>query len=530
MVVAPEHPLVDRLVPQGDWPDGTPELWKGPTSRRAPPPRRRSRHTGVGGSRKAEVERQTEGKDKTGVFTGSCATNPVNGERDPGLRRRLRPDGLRHRRDHGRARTGPPRLGVRDEVRASPDHPHGAALTEGYAGDGRVHSATGPAINSANDESRHRRARRSPTPRRGSSVTGGQGARRGPISYRLRDWLFSRQRYWGEPFPVIFDDDGVAHVAAGLDAAADPAGRARLRAQDLRPGRRRERARSRRCRVCPNGSTSSWTWGTAAGCRSTAARRTRCRTGRGRAGTTCATSTRRTTRRSSTRRTSAYWMGRSDTPVARAPPGARDPGGVDLYIGGVEHGVLHLLYARFWHKVLFDLGHLSSEEPFRTYFSQGYIQAPPTGTTAVSTSRPMRRSRSRAAHGAETVFTWQGVAGDPRVRQDRQVAEEHGQPRTRCTTRTAPTPSGSTRCRWARWSEQAMGDPRRRRRASGSCSGCGATSSTRPTGSARVADTDPERGTTHARCTRPSPAVRGGRRAAALQHGDGQAHRAEQRW
>ena len=50
-------------------------------------------------------------------------------------------------------------------------------------------------------------------------------------------------------------------------------------------------------------------------------------------------------------------------------------GGVDLYVGGVEHAVLHLLYARFWHKVLFDLGHVSSEEPFYRLFNQGYIQA-----------------------------------------------------------------------------------------------------------------------------------------------------------
>ena len=61
-----------------------------------------------------------------------------------------------------------------------------------------------------------------------------------------------------------------------------------------------------------------------------------------------------------------YWMGPRE-------PG--DVGGVDLYVGGVEHAVLHLLYARFWHKVLFDLGHLSSEEPFRRLFNQGYIQA-----------------------------------------------------------------------------------------------------------------------------------------------------------
>src|SRR5690606_1030853 len=55
--------------------------------------------------------------------------------------------------------------------------------------------------------------------------------------------------------------------------------------------------------------------------------------------------------------------------------GAGDPGGVDLYVGGVEHAVLHLLYSRFWHKVLFDLGHVTSEEPYRRLFNQGYIQA-----------------------------------------------------------------------------------------------------------------------------------------------------------
>jgi len=61
-----------------------------------------------------------------------------------------------------------------------------------------------------------------------------------------------------------------------------------------------------------------------------------------------------------------FWMGPSDE---------SDPGGVDLYVGGVEHAVLHLLYARFWHKVLYDLGHVSSSEPFRRLYNQGYIQA-----------------------------------------------------------------------------------------------------------------------------------------------------------
>jgi leucyl-tRNA synthetase len=70
-----------------------------------------------------------------------------------------------------------------------------------------------------------------------------------------------------------------------------------------------------------------------------------------------------------------YWMGKHAETVVGAPVGAVDPGGADLYVGGVEHAVLHLLYSRFWHKVLFDLGHVSSEEPFRKLFNQGYIQA-----------------------------------------------------------------------------------------------------------------------------------------------------------
>jgi leucyl-tRNA synthetase len=66
----------------------------------------------------------------------------------------------------------------------------------------------------------------------------------------------------------------------------------------------------------------------------------------------------------------AYWMG-----PRPAEHGPQDPGGVDIYVGGVEHAVLHLLYSRFWHKVLFDLGHVSSREPYRRLVNQGYIQA-----------------------------------------------------------------------------------------------------------------------------------------------------------
>ena len=76
---------------------------------------------------------------------------------------------------------------------------------------------------------------------------------------------------------------------------------------------------------------------------------------------------------------------------------------VDMYVGGVEHAVLHLLYARFWHKVLFDLGHLTSSEPFRTYFSQGYIQAP-----AYRDERGTPVEAREVEEGPDVTFTWHG--------------------------------------------------------------------------------------------------------------------------
>jgi leucyl-tRNA synthetase len=101
-------------------------------------------------------------------------------------------------------------------------------------------------------------------------------------------------------------------------------------------------------------------------------------------------------------------MARHTHTVEGAPAGVTDPGGVDLYIGGVEHAVLHLLYARFWHKVLFDLGLVSSEEPFRKYFSQGMIQAY-AYTDARGQYVPAEEvDETPGHHGAEPTFTWQG--------------------------------------------------------------------------------------------------------------------------
>ena len=173
--------------------------------------------------------------------------------------------------------------------------------------------------------------------------------------YRLRDWLFSRQRYWGEPFPIVYDEtDPPGRRAAGRDAAGDAAGGGGLPA---RAAGRRQRAGAR------------------AGPRRGL--------GRGHAGP----GRRPPTLPARAERDAA--VGGLLLVLPALPGPANDtapvdpdierywmrPSGVDLYVGGVEHAVLHLLYARFWHKVLYDLGVTSTAEPFGRLFNQGYILA-----------------------------------------------------------------------------------------------------------------------------------------------------------
>jgi leucyl-tRNA synthetase len=187
----------------------------------------------------------------------------------------------------------------------------------------------------------------------------GQGA----TTYRLRDWLFSRQRYWGEPFPIVYDSTGLpvalpeSMLPVELPEVADfsprtfdpddadtepetPLSRADEWVEvelDLGDG---PQTYTRETNVMPQWAGSSWY------------------------------ELRYLDPTNPDRlvdpEIERYWMG---------PRFAGDCGGVDLYVGGAEHAVLHLLYARFWHKVLYDLGHLSSFEPFRKLFNQGMIQA-----------------------------------------------------------------------------------------------------------------------------------------------------------
>ncbi|MGN9913684.1 leucine--tRNA ligase [Phytohabitans sp. LJ34] len=350
MVLAPEHELVDQLVP-GEWPAGTREAWTG--GHATPAEAVAAYRASIAGE--TEAERTAESRKKTGVFIGAYATNPVNEEPIPvfiadyvlagyGTGAIMAVPG-QDERDWEFAEVF--ELPIIRTVRPPADF------------EGKAYTGEGPAINSAFldglgiADAKARIIEWLETHEVGS----------GAVTYRLRDWLFSRQRYWGEPFPIVYDETGLPIALPDEmlpvelpevdnfsprtfdpdDAASNPEtplSRAKEWVEvelDLGDGPRRY---TRETNTMPQWAGSCWY----------------------------------ELRYLDPRNDKAlvdpeierYWLG---------PQFPGDCGGVDLYIGGMEHAVLHLLYARFWHKVLFDLGHISSFEPFRRLFNQGYIQA-----------------------------------------------------------------------------------------------------------------------------------------------------------
>ncbi len=391
MVVSPEHPIVDSLVPQGDWPTETKPAWTGGAASPA---------TAVAAYRRAaasksDIERQ-ENKDKTGVFTGAFALNPVNGQRIPVFvadyvlmgygTGAIMAVPAQDQRDWDFAVAFD--LPIVRTVQPAPDHDMDTAFT----GDG-------PAINSANDEVSLDGLGVADAKARITAYLESKGAGRGTVTYKLRDWLFARQRYWGEPFPILFDENGIAHAVPEAmlpvelpdipdysprtydpeDAESSPEAPLARNADwvnvrlDLGDGAG-ERDYRRDTNVMPQWAGSCWYY-------------LRYLDPLNSEAFVDATNER-------------YWIGPRENPVVA---GTEDPGGVDLYVGGVEHAVLHLLYARFWHKVLYDLGHVSSSEPFRTYFSQGYIQAP-----AYKDARGQYVEAKEVVEANDGSFSWGG--------------------------------------------------------------------------------------------------------------------------
>jgi leucyl-tRNA synthetase len=301
LVLAPEHPLAGQLA----------------TAQQADAVRAYQ-------ERAATVSDRQRMASKTGVFTGSYATNPATGEPIP--------------------------VYLADYV------------LRGYG--------TGAIMAVPADDERDREFAEA----FGLPVTGyepltdpvgwlertGHGRRQ--RSYRLRDWLFSRQRYWGEPFPIVYDSDGLPialpeemlpvtlpemtglNVTPAADPGSEPVpplARAPGWADvelDLGDG---PRAYRRELNTMPQWAGSCWYY----------------------------------LRYLDPGNDTAFVDPRNERYWMVPPDAAPGDGGVDLYVGGVEHAVLHLLYVRFWHKVLFDLGYVSTREPFRRLVNQGYITA-----------------------------------------------------------------------------------------------------------------------------------------------------------
>tara|TARA_R110000782_G_scaffold19140_5_gene52236 strand:+ start:1953 stop:4826 length:2874 start_codon:yes stop_codon:yes gene_type:complete len=332
MVVAPEHPLVEMTL---EFPH------PGTDTARLAEYVSRSRN-------RSDVERQ-EAKDKTGVFTGISVINPATGEPIPVWTS----DYVLMGYGTG-AIMAVPAQDQRDwDFATAFGLPIVRTVQPPEGWEGQAYTGDGPAINSE-----FLNGLSIPEAKQKIIAWLGeqhQGARR--VNYRLRDWLFSRQRYWGEPFPIVFDERGQHHPVSedALPVRLPPLA-------DYQPVESDEP-------LPLLGKATEWVKTTAGeagvvGLPPDAPVRRETNTMPGWAGS-CWYFLRYCDPKNSERFVSPaaekYWMGEGEG------------SGVDLYIGGNEHAVLHLLYARFWHKVLFDLGEVSTPEPFQKLFHQGLI-------------------------------------------------------------------------------------------------------------------------------------------------------------
>ncbi|MFM7605332.1 MAG: leucine--tRNA ligase [Prosthecobacter sp.] len=314
MVLAPEHRLVDEITSEEQLP--AVEEYREKTAR------------------KSDLERTELAKEKSGVFTGAYAINPVNNERIPiwiadyvlmgygtGA---IMAVPAHDERDFEFAKKF--ELPIKQVVQPPEGHDwqgytdHGIAVNSGFL-DGLL------------------------TPEAKKKITAWLEDKRigkGTTNFKLRDWLFSRQRYWGEPFPIVWENGQHRGLAESELPLLPPT------LEDFKPTGTPEPPLSkatdwvqysatakRELNTMPQWAGSCWYY-----LRYCDARNSERFVGEA---------------------AEKYWMG------------GGKPGGVDLYVGGTEHAVLHLLYARFWHKVLFDLGYVSTPEPFQRLVNQGLI-------------------------------------------------------------------------------------------------------------------------------------------------------------
>ncbi len=330
MVIAPEHPFVERLT--------MPE--------RSAAVRAYCEQS----ARKSDLDRTDLAKEKTGVFTGSYAINPVNGEAIPiwvadyvlisyGTGAIMAVPAHDTRDFEFAKQFDLPILTVVDPegIQGVSPLPAGEGTATAFIADGTAINS-GPYTGLSTAEFKRKIA---------EDLTA-QGIGRAAVNYKLRDWLFSRQHFWGEPFPILHE----------WDAAGKPTGRIRaLEPEDLPldlPAKMKFDAKHDEPTPPLDKAPHDWLYVTLDGVRY-----------------------KRETNTMPQWAGSCWYYLRFLDPKNRQalvdPEVERAWMPVDLYVGGAEHAVLHLLYARFWHKVLFDRGYVSTSEPFQKLVNQGMI-------------------------------------------------------------------------------------------------------------------------------------------------------------
>jgi len=390
MVLAPEHSFVDQIVTEEQWP--AVREYRDRTAR------------------KSDLERTELAKEKTGVWTGAYAVNPVNGQRIPiwiadyvllgygtGA---IMAVPAHDERDWEFARKYA--LPIREVVATTPSLGLGggsvceAEPLECFPGEGfAIHSGPLDGLSTVDAK------------REISRLLEEQGLGRKTVNFKLRDWLFSRQRYWGEPFPIVWEDGH--HRAIGENELPllppsledfKPTGTGEPPLAKATEWLRYSEKATRETNTMPQWAGSCWYYLRYAD----------------------PTNSERFVGETAER----YWMGgggqeRGEPQSAEPSRGGagggqergepRSKGGVDLYVGGTEHAVLHLLYARFWHKVLFDLGHVSTLEPFQRLVNQGIILGEDGQKMSKSRGNVVNPDDVIAGYGADALRCYEMFMG-----------------------------------------------------------------------------------------------------------------------
>lgn len=322
-------------------------------------------------SSKSDLDRGDLNKDKSGVFTGAFAINPVNGEQIPiwiadyvmmgyGTGAIMAVPAHDERDFEFAEKFGLPIMQVVEPTNGAEWQNYtdpGIAINSGFLDELPTIEAKAKMIDWLESD--------------------GKGKRR--VQYKLRDWLFSRQRYWGEPFPIVWKDGKHQAIAdRELPLLAPPL-------EDYKPSGLPEpilsKARGwvelpdgsvRETNTMPQWAGSCWYY---------------------------------------LRYCDPSNSGRFISEEAEAYWSSKKPGMVDLYVGGTEHAVLHLLYARFWHKVLFDLGHVRTPEPFQKLVNQGLIMGEDGQKMSKSRGNVVNPDDVVSAYGADSLRLYEMFMG-----------------------------------------------------------------------------------------------------------------------